>query len=100
MLGYVADFATDGDEALYMFRKNKYGLVITDCNMPNMSGYEFSQSIRNKENSNVPVIALTADAFPESKEKCLAAGMNARLVKPVDIEVLKATIEKWLIDVE
>ena len=100
MLGYVADFATDGDEALYMFRKNKYGLVITDCNMPNMSGYEFSQSIRNKENSNVPVIALTADAFPESEEKCLAAGMNARLVKPVDIEDLKAAIEKWLIDVE
>ena len=92
MLGYEADLATDGNEALELFRNNRYGLVITDCNMPNMNGYELTSIIRNEEHSDTPVIALTADAFPEREEKCLAVGMNARLIKPINMEMLKVPL--------
>ena len=98
MLGYKADLASDGKEALKLFRDNSYGLIITDCNMPNMNGYELTSIIRNEDNSNIPVIALSADAFPEREEQCLAAGMNARLIKPLNLEILKATLSQWLVD--
>ncbi|MDH5388460.1 MAG: ATP-binding protein [Gammaproteobacteria bacterium] len=98
VLGYKADLATDGKEALQLFRSNQYGLIITDCNMPNMDGYKLASIIRNEENSKVAIVALTADAYPESEKKCLAAGMDARLVKPMNIEMLKATINQWLSD--
>jgi signal transduction histidine kinase len=96
VLGYQADMAADGIEALKLFRKNNYGLVITDCNMPNMNGYELTSIIRQEDNSNIPVVALTADAFPEKEDKCLAAGMNARLVKPLDMETLENTINQYI----
>jgi signal transduction histidine kinase/ActR/RegA family two-component response regulator len=94
-LGYKADLASNGKEALKMTRSHEYALVITDCNMPIMDGYELTTEIR-KSNSQLPVIALTADAFPEREQECLTAGMNDRLVKPISLQQLDNVLEKWL----
>ena len=95
VLGYKADIACNGKEALKMTVANNYALVLTDCNMPVMDGYELTTEIR-KNNNHVPVIALTADAFPEREQECLTAGMNGRMVKPVSLKQLDNTLEKWL----
>jgi len=94
-LGYKADLASNGKEALKMTRAIDYALVLTDCNMPIMDGYELTTEIR-KNNSHIPVIALTADAFPEREQECLTAGMNDRIVKPVSLKQLDNMLEKWL----
>jgi CheY-like chemotaxis protein len=94
-LGYKADLASNGKEALEMTAANEYSLVITDCNMPIMDGYELTTEIR-KNNNHIPVIALTADAFPEREQECLTAGMNARMVKPVSLTQLGNMLETWL----
>jgi signal transduction histidine kinase/CheY-like chemotaxis protein len=95
ILGYKADLASNGKEGLNMFRSNNYTLVLTDCNMPIMDGYELAIEIR-KENDQIPVIALTADAFPERENECLSAGMNDRIIKPVNLQKLENTIQKWI----
>ena len=95
VLGYKADLASNGKEALKMTVANDYALVLTDCNMPIMDGYELTNEIR-KNNSRLPVIALTADAFPEREQECLTAGMNDRMVKPVSLKQLDNMLEKWL----
>lgn len=95
VLGYKADLAVNGKEALKMTAENNYSLVLTDCNMPIMDGYEMTTEIRNN-NNRVPVIALTADAFPEREQQCLAAGMNDRIVKPVSLKQLDNLLGKWL----
>ena len=94
-LGYKADLASNGKEGLNMLRSNDYALVLTDCNMPIMDGYELAIEIR-KENSQIPVIALTADAFPEREQECLSAGMNDRIIKPVNLQNLENTLQKWI----
>ncbi len=94
-LGYKADLASNGKEALKMTRAMDYALVLTDCNMPIMDGYELTAEIR-KNDSHIPVIALTADAFPEREQECLTAGMNDRIVKPVSLKQLDNMLEKWL----
>jgi CheY-like chemotaxis protein len=94
-LGYKADLASNGKEALKMTWTNDYALVITDCNMPIMDGYELTTEIR-KSNNQVPVIALTADAFPEREQECLTAGMNDRIVKPISLQQLDNVLERWL----
>lgn len=94
-LGYKADLASNGKEALKMINEDNYALILTDCNMPIMDGYELATEIR-KKNSNIPVIALTADAFPESEKACLSVGMNDRIVKPVGLQKLSDTLQKWL----
>ena len=94
-LGYKADLASNGKEALSMINSNSYALVLTDCNMPIMDGYELVIEIR-KNNIPVPVVALTADAFPESEDTCRKAGMNDRIIKPVNLQKLNDTLQKWL----
>jgi len=94
-LGYKADLASNGKEGLNLFRTHDYALVLTDCNMPIMDGYELATEIR-KEDTHIPVIALTADAFPEREEQCLSAGMNDRVIKPVNLQKLQRTLDKWL----
>jgi CheY-like chemotaxis protein len=94
-LGYVADHARNGKEALEMTACRHYALVLTDCNMPVMDGYELTAEIR-KHNSMVPIIALTADAFPEREQECLSAGMNDRMIKPVSLQQLDIVLGKWL----
>ena len=94
-LGYKADLASTGRDALKMAAAHDYALVLTDCNMPIMDGYELSSEIR-KRNSEVPIIALTADAFPEREQECLDAGMNGRIVKPVSLQQLDSMLGQWL----
>jgi len=95
-LGFHADLVKNGQEALNKMINNNYQLLLTDCNMPLVDGYKLAKTIRDRGNNKLPIIALTADAFPEKKAECLKAGMNEQLTKPVDLETLKNTLEKYL----
>ena len=95
-LGYKADLVTNGQEALNLMVNNDYQLLLTDCNMPLVDGYKLAKTIRDRGNSKLPIIALTADAFPEKREKCLKSGMNEQITKPVSLETLQITLEKYL----
>ena len=95
-LGYTAELVSNGQEALNELSQNTYQLLITDCNMPVLDGYELAKTLRNRGNSSMPVIALTADAFPEKRAECIRAGMNDLITKPVDLKTLKDMLEKYL----
>jgi PAS domain S-box-containing protein len=95
-LGYAADLAKNGQEALNKMVNTDYQLLITDCNMPLVDGYRLAQTVRSRGHHQIPIIALTADAFPERKADCLKAGMNDLITKPVDLQTLKSTLEKYL----
>ena len=95
-LGYEADLAKNGQEALNKLGNNSYQLLLTDCNMPLVDGYQLTKTIREKGNNKLSIIALTADAFPETKAQCLKAGMNDQITKPFDLDTLKYTLEKYL----
>ena len=95
-----AQLAENGLEALNMFKKAKFDLILMDCQMPEMDGFESTRHIRTyeKENSlgHIPIIALTANAMTGDREKCLKAGMDDFLSKPIDKEKLKRTLGQWL----
>ena len=95
-LGYTVDLVNNGQEALNKMLTKNYQLLITDCNMPLVDGYKLAKTIRDRGNNEITIIALTADAFPENRAKCLNAGMNGQITKPVDLETLKETLEKYL----
>jgi PAS domain S-box-containing protein len=95
-LGYCADLVNNGQQALNKLAHNDYQLLITDCNMPILDGYKLARTIRDRGNNTLPIIALTADAFPEKRAACFKAGMNEQLTKPVDLDTLKKMIEKYL----
>ncbi len=99
--GAEADRAEDGLRAVEMFRQSApgfYSAILMDLRMPNMDGLEASVAIRamqREDAASIPIIALTADAFAEDEERCLSAGMNAHLAKPVDVELLKKTLVRF-----
>ncbi|HEX3397515.1 MAG TPA: ATP-binding protein [Steroidobacteraceae bacterium] len=99
-LGYRVDVALHGREAIEMLGKFAYDLVLMDCQMPEMDGFEAARTIRDRNSGvldhDVPVIAMTANAFPEDRARALASGMNDFLAKPVDRAVLAAMLAKWL----
>ena len=99
-IGYRVDVADNGSEALKLLEKNDYALVLMDCMMPVLDGYEATAAIRdpasNVRNHAIPVIAITANAMREDRDKCLAAGMDDYLSKPVEVAALRAMLEKWL----
>ena len=98
-LGYPADAVGDGAEAIKSLEQIPYDIVLMDCQMPVMDGYEATGIIRSKDSfvldHNIPVIAMTANAMKEDRRICLSAGMNDFLVKPVKPEVLAKALEKW-----
>jgi CheY-like chemotaxis protein len=99
-LGYAAQTADDGVQALEMWKSGRFGLVITDCHMPHMDGYELARSIRRLESDagreRVPIVACTANALQGEAEACLAAGMDDFLVKPVELAQLTEKFDRWL----
>ncbi|HEY4442670.1 MAG TPA: ATP-binding protein [Steroidobacteraceae bacterium] len=99
-LGARVDVAKHGREAIDMLGKFAYDLVLMDCQMPEMDGFEATRVIRDCSSAvldhEVPVIAMTANAFPEDRARALACGMNDFLAKPVDRSVLAGMLEKWL----
>jgi len=99
-LGLSADTAENGEKALAAIEKQDFDLVLMDCQMPVMDGYEATRRIRAMEGGkeSVPVVAMTAHAMSGDREKCLAAGMNDYVAKPVSRSALVKTLERWLPD--
>jgi CheY-like chemotaxis protein len=94
-LGCEVDLASNGEEAVEKIKTNHYDVCLMDIWMPLMDGLKATELIRKEINSKIPVIAMTAAAMKEDEEKCLAAGMNDYLSKPVDPAKLKEKILKW-----
>ena len=99
-LGYQVDAAITGVEALERLGRTRYQLILMDCQMPEMDGFEATRRIRDPGSPvldhEVPIVAMTANAFPEDRARAIASGMNDFLRKPVDPSTLSAAIEKWL----
>ena len=98
--GYHVEVASNGSEAIDALEKNDYSVVLMDCMMPVLNGYEATIIIRNPasavRNHTIPVIALTANAMQEDRDRCLAAGMDDYLAKPIELTKMLAMLEKWL----
>jgi len=97
-MGYRADIAKDGIDALAMLESGDYALVLMDCHMPQMDGFETTARIRGRTDDKalIPIIAVTASGGSGERDKCLQAGMDDFLLKPFRKEALSATINKWL----
>jgi CheY-like chemotaxis protein len=99
-LGYKADLVSDGVEVIEALKACRYDLVLLDCEMPKMDGYQAARRIRDGEagssNATVPLLALTANALMGAREKCLAAGMSDYLAKPIEPQQLKELVDRWL----
>lgn len=97
----IFQIVNNGEEAVLSFKKNDYDLVLMDYHMPSMNGYDATRNIREHERKiekpfNTPIIAMTADVMPGTEEKCLKVGMNDYIAKPIDENVLRKKIAKWL----
>jgi CheY-like chemotaxis protein len=91
--GYESDVAMNGVEALKALDQKAFSLILMDCQMPEMDGYETTRRIRQQEQyRNLPIIAVTANAFAGVREKCMECGMNEYLNKPVKLPVLTEAI--------
>jgi len=96
------DCASNGVEAVRMFNEapDKYDMIFMDVQMPEMDGYEATQRIRVMNNSRakaIPIVAMTANVFREDIEKCLAAGMNDHIGKPINLAELRQKLDKFII---
>ncbi len=101
-LGYTAEAVSGGAQALEACARDRFDLVLMDCQMPDMDGYQTTAGIRHLEarqalpSTRIPIIAMTANAVAGSREKCLAAGMDDYLGKPFRLAALARTLERWL----
>ena len=95
-LGYRADAVPNGAEAVKALEQGVYNLVLMDCEMPVMDGYQATRAIRGSMRPNIPIIAVTADAMSGDRDRCLCEGMNDYLSKPVELGRLAEVLAKWL----
>ncbi|CAA7617186.1 response regulator [Magnetospirillum sp. SS-4] len=98
-LGYAIEIAANGAEAWERMQIRDYGLLLTDCHMPEMDGYELTQRVREWEagtGDHIPIVALTADALSGTARRCQDCGMDAFLAKPIDMAQLDGTIRRLL----
>ncbi|HVY07494.1 MAG TPA: ATP-binding protein [Burkholderiales bacterium] len=99
-LGYAAEAAEDGAKALEKWKSGRFALLITDCHMPEMDGYQLTREIRRIEGGNggkrFPIVACTANALQGEAEICFATGMDDYVSKPVEMRELLAKLDRWL----
>ena len=101
ILGVAVDTAADGIEGLMKWRRQAYALILTDIHMPDMDGFELTRQIRAEEATgpagrHTPIVALTANALKGEAEKCLAAGMDGYLTKPLTLDRLREAVQRWM----
>ncbi len=97
MVGLIVDLAADGRQAVAMAAQGNYDLILMDMQMPNMNGIDATLAIRAQPGcASVPIVAMTANAFSEDRQRCLDAGMNDHIGKPVEPPVLFETLLKHL----
>lgn len=102
ILGFDADIASDGAIALALYQANVYPLILADRNMPKMDGLELTRAIRtidDEHSASVPIIAITAVHYAEEIATCHEAGMNDALPKPIELDVLRTMLMRWLPEV-
>lgn len=97
-LGHNCDVAVNGREAYEICLQKNYDVILMDCQMPEMDGYEATRAIRSNDgpNKDSTIIALTANALNGDKEKCITAGMTDFIAKPIDLDILSSMIEEYL----
>ena len=94
-LGCSCEIANDGLECIDMLAQENYDMILMDCMMPNMGGLEATREIRASGNTQIPIIAFTANAMDSDQQACLEAGMNDFIDKPVDMNRMIALLENW-----
>ena len=96
-LGYTAEAVGNGREAVEALRKGGYKAVLMDCQMPEMDGFEATAAIRTLDDPSrrIPIIALTANAMKGDSERCIEAGMDDYLSKPIDLIKLSDVLQRW-----
>ena len=99
-MGYRCEVAANGLEALDALRRMSYDLVLMDCQMPDMDGYDATREIRKLEGESqrTPIVAMTAEAMRGDRERCLAAGMDDYLTKPIEPDALEEMLDKFFLD--
>ena len=100
LLGYACETAADGRQGFELWRSGRFGLVVTDCHMPEMDGYELTAAIRRVEgdggHNRTPIVACTANAMEGEADTCLAAGMDDYLPRPIELRALLTMLNRWL----
>ena len=98
MLGYQVDVARNGVEAIQLAGSKQYRAILMDCQMPGMDGYAATTEIRDHEEADqhIPIIAMTAGALAEDRQRCYAAGMDDYLAKPIDADQLQTALDRWI----
>lgn len=98
MLGYAADIVDDGKQALAALETQSYAILMTDCHMPEMDGFDLVKTIRSQESSEkrLPIVAITASVLKAEVARCFEAGMDECLAKPLEISKLKMALRTWL----
>ena len=101
-LGYAADAVVNGKDAVDALEKRNYDLVLMDGQMPSMDGFEATAIVRSREGKSrhTPICALTANAMEGDRERCLAAGMDDYISKPVALDKLQRAVNRWILRVE